>query len=38
MNESVLIGIDLGKHSFHLYGQNASAERYFARSSRERSV
>ena len=29
MNELVLVGIDLGKHSFHLHGQDASGREVF---------
>ncbi len=29
MSESALIGIDLGKHNFHLHGQNKSGGEVF---------
>ncbi|WP_410922651.1 hypothetical protein [Pseudomonas sp. SIMBA_041] len=29
MSESALIGIDLGKHSFHLHGQDKSGREVF---------
>ena len=29
MSESVLIGIDLGKHNFHLHGQDTSGREVF---------
>jgi len=29
MSESALIGIDLGKHNFHLHGQDTSGREVF---------
>ena len=29
MSKSVLVGIDLGKHSFHLHGQDTSGREVF---------
>jgi hypothetical protein len=36
MSESALIGIDLGKHSFHLHGQDKSSREVFRKNSRDR--
>ena len=36
MSESALIGIDFGKHNFHLHGQNKSGREVFRKNSHER--
>ena len=36
MSTVTLIGIDLGKHSFHLHGQDAAGRMMFRRSARAR--
>lgn len=36
MSESALIGIDLGKHTFHLHGQDKSGREVFRKNAHGR--